>query len=40
MKIVVYSVLDDEIESFKLMEEKYNIKLDLHKYYLNINNIC
>ena len=39
MKIVVYSVLDDEIESFKLTEEKYNIKLDLHKYYLNINNV-
>lgn len=38
MKIVIYSVLDDEIESFKIMEEKYNIKLELHKYHLNINN--
>ena len=27
MKITVYSVLEDEIDAFKLMEQKYNIKL-------------
>ncbi|WP_297204589.1 NAD(P)-dependent oxidoreductase [uncultured Brachyspira sp.] len=39
MKITVYSVLEDEIDAFKLMEQKYNIKLNLNKYYLNINNV-
>ena len=39
MKISIYSVFDDEVEYFKIVEEKHNIKLDLNKYYLNINNI-
>ncbi len=38
MSIVVYSVLDDELEAFKLMEEKYNTKFKMHKYHLNIDN--
>lgn len=38
MNILVYSALDDELEYFKLMEEKYNIKFTLHKFHLNLSN--
>ncbi|PCG19471.1 NAD(P)-dependent oxidoreductase [Brachyspira sp. G79] len=39
MKIAVYSLLDDELESFQLMEKKYNTKFTLYKHYLNIDNV-
>lgn len=38
MNILVYSVLDDELEYFKLMEEKYSIKFTLNKFHLNFQN--
>ncbi|WP_157153523.1 NAD(P)-dependent oxidoreductase [Brachyspira murdochii] len=39
MKIAVYSLLDDELEFFQLMEKKYNTKFTFHKHYLNIDNV-
>ncbi|MEI0516945.1 NAD(P)-dependent oxidoreductase [Brachyspira murdochii] len=38
MKIAVYSLLDDELEFFQLMEKKYNTKFTFYKHYLNIDN--
>lgn len=38
MSIVVYSVLDDELEFFASMEKKYNTKFTLLKHHLNIDN--
>ncbi|MEI0526789.1 NAD(P)-dependent oxidoreductase [Brachyspira murdochii] len=39
MKIAVYSLLDDELEFFQLMEKKYNTKFTFYKHYLNIDNV-
>lgn len=39
MKIAVYSLLDDELEFFQLMEKKYNTKFIFYKHYLNIDNV-
>ncbi len=39
MSVVVYSVLDDELEFFNLMEKKYDTKFTLCKHHLNIDNV-
>lgn len=39
MKILVYSLLDDELEAFQLTEKKYNTKFTFYKHYLNIDNV-
>ena len=39
MSLIIYSVLDDELEFFNMMEKKYNEKFELRKYHLNIDNV-
>ena len=39
MKIAVYSLLNDELEFFQLMEKKYNTKFTFYKHYLNIDTV-
>lgn len=39
MKIAVYSLLNDELDFFQLMEKKYNTKFTFYKHYLNIDTV-
>lgn len=39
MKIIAYSVIDDEIKYFDIISKKYNIEFKLNKYKLDISNV-